>query len=117
MNKSLQTIAMMLSNIATSEEMAYQVASYLVQYKCIELNKVIKEALNDSVYYDVTVVVEDGKLRVYTFDGQCGESSDRWFNTRGILVYDYYDHAECCYGHRNRYDDDGNIVSHEEWGD
>lgn len=115
MNKSIQTIATMLSHVSTSDEGACKIASYLVQYKCIELNKVIKEALDDAVYYDVTVTVEDNKLRVYTFDGQCGESSDRWFNHRGVLVYDYYDHAECCYGHRRKYDDDGNIVSNEEW--
>ena len=117
MNKPINTIAAMLSHVSTSDEEAYKVACYLVQCKCTELNKVIREALDDAVYYDVTVVVEDNKLRVYTFDGQCGESSDRWFNSRGTLVYDYYDHGECCYGHRNKYDEDGNIISHEEWGD
>lgn len=117
MNKSINIIAAMLSPIASSTEGAYKVAEYLVQHKCAELNKVMKEALEDAVYYDVTIGVADGKLNVSTFDGQCGESSDRWFNSRGILVYDYYDHGECCYGHRNKYDEDGNLISHAEWGD
>ena len=117
MNKSISVIAAMLSHITRSSGEADEVARYLIQHKCVELNNRIKEALNDADYCDVTVAVEDGKLNVYFFDGCCGETSNRWFNSRGILVYDYYDHGECCYGHRNKYDEDGNLISHEEWGD
>ena len=117
MDKSINLIASMLSPIADSSEAAYEVARYLVHHKCVELNNRVKEALNDADYCDVTVAVKDDKLNVYFFDGQCGETSNRWFNHHGVLIYDYYDHGECCYGHRNEYDDNGTLISHEEWGD